>query len=353
MILACHAGWLYCHYGFGTIPPIGNPLLIYKMATANQIKSLIKFHLLNEDEQFLTIALQVAASEAHKGHTTLARDIRNIIDKQRSPNLKVISLHKDLGDFVISSQPSNRLADIVLKPDLRKRIDKVLREYYQKHKLLKHGMTNRRKILLAGPPGTGKTMTASVIARELDLPLHSIQMDKVVTKYMGETSAKLRQVFDVIGESIGVFLFDEFDAIGAERGRDNDVGEMRRVLNAFLQFIENDDSESIIIAATNNMGLLDQALFRRFDDILYYDLPSKQETVKLIKNRLASFLGRLRVEELVSQTKDLSHAEIAQACYDAVKETILEDKTAVTKELICQMLADRKSAYKGTTSDKP
>ena len=327
--------------------PQKEPSISYKMATASQIKSLIKSHLLNEDEQFLTIALQVAASEAHKGHTTLAQDIRNIIDKQRSPNLKVISLHKDLGDFVISSQPSSRLADIVLKPDLRKRIDKVRKEYYQKRKLLKHGMTNRRKILLAGPPGTGKTMTASVIAGELDLPLHSIQMDKVVTKYMGETSAKLRQVFDVIGESVGVFLFDEFDAIGAERGRDNDVGEMRRVLNSFLQFIENDDSESIIIAATNNMGLLDQALFRRFDDILYYNLPSEQETIKLIQNRLASFLGALKVEELVSKTEDLSHAEIVQACYDAVKEAILEDKTAVSKELICQMFADRKSAYNG------
>ncbi len=315
------------------------------MATAEQIKTLIKSHLHNENDRFLTTALQLAAYEAHRGHTTLAREIRSIIDDKKVSQIKVVSFQRDLSEFVISSEPKTRLVDIILKLNLRKRVDKVLKEYYQKHKLLKHGMTNRRKVLLAGPPGTGKTMTASVIAGELKLPLHTIQMDKIVTKFMGETSAKLRQVFDTIEESIGVFLFDEFDAIGSERGRENDVGEMRRVLNSFLQFIESDNSKSIIIAATNNMKLLDQALFRRFDDILYYNLPTEEETMKLIENRLASFLGNLKAEHLVAETKSLSHAEIVQACYDAVKEAILEDKTTVSKSLIFQMFSDRRSAY--------
>ena len=197
------------------------------------------------------------------------------------------------------------MTDIILTSELKGRIDKILREYYQRQKLLKHGLSNRRKVLLAGPPGTGKTMTASVIAGELKLPFFTIQMDKIVTKFMGETSAKLRQVFDTIQNSEGVFLFDEFDAIGSDRGRSDDVGEIRRVLNAFLQFIERDKSRSIIISATNNMKLLDKALFRRFDDVLYYDLPSKEETVKLIKNRLASFSGKFNIEKLINDTKGL------------------------------------------------
>ena len=315
------------------------------MATAEQIKSLIKSHLQNDSERFLTTSLQLAAYEAHRGHTTLARDIRWLIDKQKDNRLKVVSFHKDLSDFIHSSKPQHRLADIVLTSELKGRIDKILKEYYQRQKLLKHGLSNRRKILLAGPPGTGKTLTASVIAGELKLPFFTIQMDKIVTKFMGETSAKLRQVFDTIQNSEGVFLFDEFDDIGSDRGRSDDVGEIRRVLNAFLQFIERDKSRSIIISATNNMKLLDKALFRRFDDVLYYDLPSKKETVSLIKNRLASFLGKLNVENLINDTKGLSHAEITQACYDSIKEAILEDKTTVSRKLIINNLKNRKSVY--------
>ena len=317
-----------------------------EMATAEHVKALIKSHLHNEDERFLTIALQVASYEARKGHTTFAREIRSIIDSKKQPSLRVIPFKKDLSEFIVSSEPQNRLSDLVLKAHLESRLKRVLKEYYQRHKLLKHGMANRRKILLAGHPGTGKTMTASVIAGELKRPLYTIQMDKIVTKFMGETSAKLRQVFDTIQNSEGVFLFDEFDAIGSERSKENDVGEMRRVLNAFLQFIESDSSRSIIIAATNNMKLLDQALFRRFDDILYYDLPSQEEIVKLIENKLSSFLGKLNTRELLNEIEGLSHGEIVQACYDAVKEVILDDKESVSEDLILKMMEDRKSAYK-------
>ena len=320
------------------------------MATSEQIKSLIRAHMQDKGERFLTTALQLAAYEARQGHTAFASEIRDIVDREKVSSLKVIPLRKDFVHFVLLSSPEARLADIILKKDVEKRIKRVLREYYQKHKLLKHGLENRRKILLVGPPGTGKTMTASVIAGELHLPLYAIQADKIVTKFMGETSAKLRQLFDAIKESKGVFLFDEFDAIGSERGREDDVGEMRRVLNSFLQFIETDTSESIIIAATNNMKLLDQALFRRFDDILYYDFPNKEEAVKLIKNRLGTFLGKLKVSEFVQETQSLSHSEITQACYDAIKDAILEDKKIISKSLMKQMLLDRKSAYKKKNS---
>ena len=239
----------------------------------------------------------------------------------------------------------DKLADLIISKHLKERISRVLKEFKQRDKLQKHGLENRRKVLLTGPPGTGKTMTASIIAKELHLPLYVILMDKMVTKFMGETSAKLRMVFDTITERRGVYLFDEFDAIGGERGKENDVGEMRRVLNSFLQFIERDDSDSIIVAATNNLKLLDQALFRRFDDVLHYHLPTKDEIKQLFENRLAGFRGNFSLEDGIVSAEGLSHAEISQACLDAIKESILNDKKKVTKPLLTKVIKDRVCAY--------
>ncbi len=202
-------------------------------------------------------------------------------------------INRDLEGLVLETYPLHKLSDLIVPRQLKERVERVISEYLQVDKLRRHNLENRRKILLSGNPGTGKTMTASIIAAELNLPFYTILMDKMVTKFMGETSAKLRQVFELINVRKGVYLFDEFDAIGSHRSSENDVGEMRRVLNSFLQFIEHDTSESLIIAATNNLGLLDQALFRRFDDVLHYYLPSSQEILLLLKNRLAGFEGEM------------------------------------------------------------
>lgn len=316
------------------------------MATANQLKSLIKAHFENDENRFTTISLQIAAHESKIGHITLGDDIRKIIDKSKQKSPKFISFNKDLEGLLLEDIPVNRLSDLIVSDSILERIERILNEYIQVDKLRRHNLQNRRKILLSGPPGTGKTMTASILANELQLPLYTILMDKMVTKFMGETSAKLRQVFDIIQDRQGVYLFDEFDAIGTNRGKDNDVGEMRRVLNAFLQFIERDNSNSLIIAATNNLELLDHALFRRFDDVLHYQLPSDSEKILLLENRLGQYKGNFDLKSIVGNLKDLSHAEISQACLDSIKESILTDNKKVDKSLIVKMIHDRTSAYK-------
>ncbi len=316
------------------------------MATAEQLKSLIRSHFVDDRERFATIVLQLAAHEAKQGHGALALEIRALVDKAKSPPVRIVRFNRELDDLVISAEPRERLADLIVSDEMRNRIERILREYRQQAKLKKHGLGNRRKALLAGPPGTGKTMTAAVLAGEVHLPLHTILMDKLVTKFMGETSAKLRQIFDVIRERRGVYLFDEFDAIGGERGRDNDVGEMRRVLNSFLQFIEQDNSDSLIVAATNNLRILDQALFRRFDDVLHYHLPTGDEIRQLIENRLGKFRGKeFSLETAVKEAQTLSHAEITQACDDAIKEAVLADRGTVTATILTQMLQERRLAY--------
>lgn len=315
------------------------------MAKAEYILSLIKSHYDNEPDRFTTLALQIAAHEAKLGHAVVANEIKSLIDKAKENKQKPKVFNADLQGLIIENVPAVTLSDIISSDDIVSKIQRIIKEFVQRDKLRKHDLENRRKILLSGPPGTGKTLTASIIANELNLPLYTILMDKMVTKFMGETSAKLRQIFDLIEHKQGVYLFDEFDAIGGERSRDNDVGEMRRILNSFLQFIDRDNSGSLIIAITNNKSLLDQALFRRFDDVIIYHLPSEKEKLELLKNRLARFNKKVNFAKLLPNINGLSHSEISLACLDAIKETVLNEKQSMNNDLILKAIEDRNAAY--------
>lgn len=313
------------------------------MATAEHIENLIKAHYDRDDEKFKTVVLQIAAYEARHNHAAWARELKTLADKSIA---KANILRPNIQNPMLSvTMPSDRLSDLVVSDEILERIERILNEYRNKNKLRSYGLSNRRKILIEGNPGTGKTYTASVIASELNLPLYTVQMDKVVTKFMGETSAKLRQIFDSISMSTGVYLFDEFDAIGADRNLDNEVGEARRILNSFLQFIEQDDSDSIIIAATNNQKMLDQALFRRFDDVLHYSLPTKKEIRKLFEIQIAPFDDDfVPTDRLVSQAETLSQAEIIRVCEDAIKRSILSD-LVITEDTLLALINERRTAY--------
>lgn len=314
------------------------------MATAEQIKILIKAHIDLDNDKFKTTVLQIAAYEAKHGHDTFARELKQFADKVGKIKGSVLRLNSSNGMF-LTGISSNRLDDLIVSEELNDRIFRILSEYRNRNKLHKYGLTNRRKILLEGRPGTGKTFTASVVASELDLPLYTVQLDKVVTKFMGETSVKLRQIFDSIATSTGVYFFDEFDAIGADRGLDNEVGEARRILNSFLQFIEQDTSDSIIIAATNNQKLLDQALFRRFDDVLHYAMPTESEIIRLFEYKLKSYDRYFSAStELMNKAKSLSHAEIIRVCDDAIKFSILNG-TSIENERLLKLLDERIDAY--------
>lgn len=314
------------------------------MATAEQLKALIRAHFDDDNEKFKTVALQIAAHEAKVGHTSCARDIKNLVLNANKSRKKVALFGKKL-DTLEPRTNYVDMFDLVLSETLEKKVTRIINEFHKKEILRKNGLKNRSKILLVGEPGTGKTMTASVIANEVNLPLYVIQIDKLVTKYMGETSVKLRQVFDYIEDCPGVYLFDEFDAIGSDRSMDNDVGEMRRILNSFLQYIENEDSFSIIIAATNNPGILDKALFRRFDDVLEYLLPDDKQILRIMKNKLEGYSEEnIYGSEIIEAARGLSHADISKACEEALKYSIM-DETRIDKKLMIGVLQNRKELY--------
>lgn len=314
------------------------------MATADQIKMLIKSHYAENKEHFNTAVLQLAAHEARSGHVTLAREIKEIVNKEQNKRHNILQLNK-YNDFIDYQETDQRLSEMIISETLIERIHRIKNEFRRQDELKKYNLKNRRKILLVGPPGTGKTMTASVLSTELGMPLGTIMMDKMVTKFMGETSTKLRTIFEAINELQGVYLFDEFDAIGSKREQDNDVGEMRRVVNTFLQLLEQDNSGSLIIAATNNISLLDKALFRRFDDVIFYEHPDKQQIKTLIENKLSILEKDLNLEEIIELALGLSHSEITRACEDSIKKVILDDNKAKIEDLILVMIQERKDIY--------
>jgi SpoVK/Ycf46/Vps4 family AAA+-type ATPase len=239
------------------------------MATSEQIKALIKSHIENDEMRFATTALQIAAHEARQGHIGVAEEIKSLVDKSKTKVVKLRPLSNDLNGLFLEVAPADRLGNLIVSDQTKHRIERILLEYLQKDKLRKHGHTPRRKILLAGPPGTGKTMTAGIFAKSYNFPISLFKLINWSPNSWAKQVLKLRLVFEWINERKGVYLFDEFDAIGTERAVEGDVGEMRRVLNSFLQMLEQDRSESVIVAATNNLQLLDQALFRRFDDVIH------------------------------------------------------------------------------------
>ena len=297
------------------------------MATADQILSLIRNHLNNDDTHFRKVALQISAVEARSGHTIVARTIQELLNQKKTSlgTVRLVSKNKDIDDLLLQVDTYDDMTSLVLSQELKEKLDRVIKEYLKKEALSKYGLANRRKLLLYGASGTGKTMTASALAKEFNLPFFVVRTEKVVTKFMGETGQKLGRIFDFINDVPAVYLFDEFDAIGSQRGMDNEVGEQRRILNTFLQLLERDDSDSFIIAATNSIESIDKAMFRRFDDVIEYKLPDGEQRLALLREYLytAKDLDFSSAEPLFD---GMSHAEIKMVCSDIFKESLLNDR---------------------------
>jgi SpoVK/Ycf46/Vps4 family AAA+-type ATPase len=324
------------------------------MSAARHILALLKSHVEGNDKEFLSVAMQVAAHEARLGHENLAQQLKDLIDEakrrasvvqNRPGQLIVLEPRGELANVLSIQTPGIRLNDMVLPVALAERLRRVLIEQRQQKRLRDHALSPRRKLLFIGPPGTGKTMTASALAGELHRPLFTIMLEGLITKFMGETAAKLRLVFDAIRQTPGVYFFDEFDALGTHRNQSNDVGEIRRVLNSFLQLLEKDASQSIIVAATNHPELLDRALFRRFDDVIEYSLPTPELAEEVLRRKLAAFQTiDLDWTRIMKEVDGLSQADLARVSEEAAKHAVLGGSTRITTEAFLTALRERKGA---------
>lgn len=324
------------------------------MASAEQVRALMQSHFDGDQGRFMSIAMQVAAGEARKGHIAFSDELRRMIEKAKEQlvprqvageAIPLAAARGELSELFAVFHPQTKLADMVLPKVLQTRMARIVGEHRQMAMLRGHNLHPRQKLLLSGPPGCGKTMTAHALAGDLGLPLFVVRLDALMTKFLGETAAKLRLIFDSMEKVRAVYLFDEFDSIGTERGSASDVGEMRRVLNSFLMLLEAYRGTSLVIAATNHGHALDQALFRRFDDLLTFELPTKELLIETIRRRLAlcPVKATFSLARVAKAAEGLSYADAVRACDEAIKSLLLEGRSDLKSADLLGALEERRT----------
>jgi SpoVK/Ycf46/Vps4 family AAA+-type ATPase len=252
--------------------------------------------------------------------------------------------------------PQRSRSEIVLAPEVQKRIERVVEEFGAQANLARHGLAPKSRLLFVGPPGCGKTLCAEILAGELGLDLLHARFDGIVSSYLGETASNLRRVFGYASQQRAVLFFDEFDALGKRRDDPQEVGELKRVVSSFLQILDAHPRDRMVIAATNHEGMLDDALWRRFDEILHFGRPSSTQLVELMELRLQSVRKRgIDLASFANKMAGFSYADAERVCLEATKTIILRGLKEMTPDLLDGELTEqhaRLALATGSTGQK-
>lgn len=331
------------------------------MARGDLLKKLFSSFKHEDKEGFYKIANEIIEDEQKKNHGILADELRMILFNGNSTYKHTLStikpsVPKDADKDVSLIEvvyPDKYFADLVLPQEKKEVLESIVREFRNWDILVSNGVFPSRKILFYGPPGCGKTISAHAIACELGIPLLYVRFDAVVSSFLGETASNIRKVFDYAKNDNWVIFFDEFDAIGRSRDDLSEHGEIKRVVNTFLQQLDNFKGRSLIIAATNFERSLDYALWRRFDEILNFELPTSEEKLKLCALSIKRFKGPVQVfEQYLGEMENFSHSDIDKMCQTIMKQCILDGRRIFTKNDVefavrkqSAIVAMRKTSY--------
>jgi SpoVK/Ycf46/Vps4 family AAA+-type ATPase len=263
-----------------------------KLVSGSTLRKLFSGYASGSSDVFFSAAREAIESERSKNNRLLADDLEAILRKGRLGSkgnfFEDIPTDRDNGLPLLSIERHDYTLDrIVASSIVREEVGQVIKEYQREDLLESFGISPKRKLLFCGPPGCGKTLTARVLASELDRSLAIVRLDVLVSSLLGETASNIRKLFDFLDSGNWVVLFDEFDAIGTDRSRERDQGELRRVVNSILQLMDDYRGRSLLIAATNHESMLDEAIWRRFDGVFAFRLPSVQDR----KIMLRMFMG--------------------------------------------------------------
>ena len=306
------------------------------MASGKLLRQLIKTGAEANHDAFRQASEEVIREERAKHHHLLANDLERILyGRTKSSGSRNFPLPEHIPadrernlPLLQMKQPFRRLEDIVLSDENSSSLDEFLQEHHRSELLRSNGLYPADKLLFCGPPGCGKTLTAEVLASELALPLAVVRIDTVISSYLGETAANLRQVFDFISAIPMVVLFDEFDALAKERADQADHGELKRVVNAFLQMIDAYEGKSLLVAATNHERILDTAVWRRFDEVLVFEPPNLEQLRRLLVVKLRGLRREFEADDarIVGLFKGMAHAEVERVLRRAAKDMVLSGK---------------------------
>jgi len=314
-----------------------------------QLKELFRAFRTSDELAFRRAALEIIEEEQGKHHTALARDLRSLLAVGNGAALDTSAFTvlpepptDREGEWPLAQvrRPNYSLGDLVISPSIASALDSLVAEVRRWSDLDHHGLPRRQRILFQGPPGCGKTSAAEALAAELGRPLVVVSLDAVVSSYLGETASNLRRVLEYADQAPFVVLFDEFDALGRSRDDHAEHGEMKRVVTTFLQMIDKYSGPSILIAATNHPGLLDRALWRRFDEVLTFAKPTVHELRRVLRLRLRSVPhSGVDVEKYASALKGYPHAAAEKLALDARRCAVVNDRNSITETDLDQALA--------------
>jgi SpoVK/Ycf46/Vps4 family AAA+-type ATPase len=312
------------------------------MARGEIIRKLFQSFSRNEREEFYAAAMELIQEERSKNHTLLAKDLERILQNGYSKSLPASSsLYKSYPDVpkdretglsLIDIRPFNlNWDDVVLSQDNFDILQRVALENRKQEVLEAYGLQPKSKLLFCGPPGCGKTLTAKVLSGVLGIPLVYANLTAVFSSYLGETATNLKKIFDYVEKGEWVVLFDEFDAIARDRNTLNEHGEVKRLVNSLLQLIDTSSSNSLFIAATNHESLLDHAVWRRFDEVIFFSKPNLELRTLLLKRYLSRLrYSKINLENFAAELEEATGADIERICVDAMKSVILRGDRELT-----------------------
>ena len=306
-----------------------------------QLKEIFRAFHARDELAFRRAAVEIIEEEQAKHHNALARDLQKLLvagsgSVDSGTTVVVPTPPKDReGEWDLGEirEPERLLEDLVLRQPVSTALENIVEEVRQWPSLDAAGLPRRQRLLLQGPPGCGKTTAAEAVAAELGRPLLVVRLDAVVSSYLGETASNLRRILDYTNQAPFVVLFDEFDALGRSRDDASEHGEMKRVVTAFLQMTDRYRGPSLLLAATNHPSLLDEALWRRFDEVLTFELPTVHQIRQLLRLRLKSVShSGLEIDQYASALKGLPHAAAEKLVIDARRNAILRNSGIVENE---------------------
>jgi SpoVK/Ycf46/Vps4 family AAA+-type ATPase len=316
------------------------------MARGELMKKLLASY--GRDEEFRAIAEQIIDEEEKKNNRVLARSLRKTLEIGPSrPNrpkglAPLIPFPEAAGDFIELVEPTHTRRDIVLSTENIRVFIGLMREFRRADEIRRHGLPVRSKLLFCGPPGCGKTLCAEIFAAELGLPLYIVKLDRLISSYLGETAANVRKIFEFARKQSCVLFLDEFDALARARDDGGEHNELRRVVNSLLIFIDRITPKGFLVAATNLDQALDVAVWRRFDEVIWFDRPNRTMIERFLHMKFKNVTVAFDPVGHAAELDGYSYAEIDRISVQAIKSAVIEHRKEVRQRDFQGALADER-----------